>query len=110
MNASMLYRGPDNNEVFIGQNFALGHLRLSILDLDPRSNQPMRYKNHCLVFNGEIFNYQKIKEELEFEFSTDSDTEVVLVSIVEKGIDWFLSRANGFFAIAIITRFLSIAP
>jgi asparagine synthase (glutamine-hydrolysing) len=104
MNASMLYRGPDNNEVFIGQNFALGHLRLSILDLDPRSNQPMRYKNHCLVFNGEIFNYKKIKEELEFEFSTDSDTEVVLVSIVEKGIDWFLSRANGFFAIAIINE------
>ena len=104
MNASMLYRGPDNNEVFIGQNFAFGHLRLSILDLDPRSNQPMRYKNHYLVFNGEIFNYKKIKEELEFEFSTDSDTEVVLVSIVEKGIDWFLSRANGFFAIAIINE------
>lgn len=100
----MLYRGPDNDEVFVGRNFAFGHLRLSILDLDPRSNQPMRYKNHCLVFNGEIFNYQKIKEELEIEFKTDSDTEVVLVSIVEKGIDWFLSRANGFFAIAIINE------
>ena len=104
MNASMFYRGPDNNEVFIGRNFALGHLRLSILDLDPRSNQPMRYKNHCLVFNGEIFNYKKIKEELDVELKTDSDTEVVLVSIVEKGIDWFLSRANGFFALAIVNE------
>lgn len=102
MNASMLYRGPDNNEVVIGPNFAFGHLRLSILDLNPRSNQPMVYKNHCLVFNGEIFNYKKIKEELNFKFTTDSDTEVVLISIVEKGIDWFLSRANGFFAIAIL--------
>jgi len=53
MNASMLHRGPDNNEVYISENFALGHLRLSILDLDNRSNQPMRYKNHSLVFNGE---------------------------------------------------------
>jgi asparagine synthase (glutamine-hydrolysing) len=104
MNASMFYRGPDNNEVFIGRNFALGHLRLSILDLDPRSNQPMRYKNHCLVFNGEIFNYKKIAEELDVELRTDSDTEVVLVSIVEKGINWFLSRANGFFAIVIINE------
>ena len=79
MNASMLYRGPDNNEVFLGRNFALGHLRLSILDLDPRSNQPMSYKNHCLVFNGEIFNYKAIGEELDVELKTDSDTEVVLV-------------------------------
>jgi len=104
MNASMLHRGPDNNEVYISENFALGHLRLSILDLDNRSNQPMRYKNHSLVFNGEIFNYKKIREELELDFKTDSDTEVVLLSIVEKGIDWFLSRANGFFAIAIINE------
>lgn len=104
MNASMLYRGPDNNEVITGRNFALGHLRLSILDLDPRSNQPMRYKNHCLVFNGEIFNYEKIREELGVKLKTESDTEVVLVAIVEKGIDWFLSRANGFFAIAIINE------
>ena len=104
MNASMLYRGPDNNEFHVGRNFVLGHLRLSILDLDPRSNQPMRYKNHCLVFNGEIFNYKKIKKELDVELKTNSDTEVVLVSIVENGIDWFLSRANGFFAIAIINE------
>lgn len=104
MNSSISHRGPDNNEYFTGRNFAFGHLRLSILDLDSRSNQPMRYKNHSLIFNGEIFNYREIKEELNIEFKTDSDTEVVLVSIVERGIEWFLSKANGFFAIAIFNE------
>lgn len=101
MNSSMIYRGPDNNGKYIGKDFAFGHLRLSILDLDSRSNQPMFYKNHILVFNGEIFNYRQIRQDLNYKFMTDSDTEVVLVSIVEKGIEWFLRRANGFFAIAI---------
>lgn len=76
------HRGPDNQNVaFVGNRIGLGHVRLSILDLDERSNQPFKYKDLYLVFNGEIFNYIEIKQELEtlgYNFITTSDTEVVV--------------------------------
>jgi asparagine synthase (glutamine-hydrolysing) len=104
MNKELVHRGPDNNEAFHNDSFALGHLRLSIIDLDERANQPMCYKDHLIVYNGEVFNYKEIRKELSLEFITDSDTEVVLKSVVQMGIDWFLKRANGFFAFAIINK------
>lgn len=104
MNSSIAHRGPDNNEFYLSQKYAYGHLRLSILDIDSRANQPMRYKNHVLVYNGEIFNYKQIRNELKYNFKTDSDTEVILIAVVEKGIDWFLKKANGFFAFAIMNE------
>ena len=52
------FRGPDNLSVEKINNVFLGHLRLSVLDLDKRSNQPFRYKNLCITYNGEIYNFK----------------------------------------------------
>ena len=104
MNNSLIHRGPDHGGVsIISSNVALGHRRLSILDLDSRSNQPMQSKScrYTITYNGEIFNFEQIKGELSYSFETESDTEVIVVALELKGLDWFLSRANGMFAIAI---------
>ena len=63
MNKILLHRGPDNSGYYVKENFALGHNRLSIIDLEERSNQPFfdiskRYK---IIFNGEIYNYKELK-------------------------------------------------
>lgn len=98
------YRGPDASEVFCeSQKIVLGHSRLSIIDLHEASNQPMRYLNLVVCFNGEIYNYLELKAELMlvgYEFSTASDTEVLL-----KAYDYWgegcLQKLNGMFAFAI---------
>ena len=76
------YRGPDFTGEFISKekNFYSWHHRLSIIDLKKESNQPFRYKNYVILFNGEIYNYKKIKEKLsnKFKFKTNGDTEVLL--------------------------------
>ena len=58
------FRGPDYTGVLQKDELSFGHLRLSILDLDVRSNQPMQMDDYTIVFNGEIYNFQEIKEEL----------------------------------------------
>lgn len=97
------YRGPDYTGILKKDNITLGHLRLAILDLDARSNQPYQYNHFTLVYNGEIYNFKDIREELEEEgyfFQTTSDTEVLI-----KGYDaWgkkVLDKLNGMFAFAI---------
>lgn len=75
------HRGPDNSNIFVKDNCFLGHRRLSIIDLDDRSNQPFKFKNRVIIYNGEIFNYIEIKNKLidvGYTFSTTSDTEVVI--------------------------------
>src|SRR5882724_13192258 len=79
------YRGPDNTGVYNYNKVTLGHKRLAILDLDPRSNQPFHSsdKSVSIIFNGEIYNYKQIKFELSnlgHKFSTESDTEVIIES------------------------------
>lgn len=104
MNTSIKHRGPDAKDFFLFKDgLALGHVRLSIIDVRDLANQPMssNSKNWNIVFNGEIYNFQEIKEELTYNFLSNSDTEVILAAIEEKGIDWFLSKANGMFAIAL---------
>ncbi|SKA71536.1 asparagine synthase (glutamine-hydrolysing) [Paucidesulfovibrio gracilis DSM 16080] len=79
----MPWRGPDARGVFEAPGVALGHLRLSILDLSDAANQPMSDEHgNVLVFNGEIYNYRELREELAevHEFRTQSDTEVVLAA------------------------------
>jgi asparagine synthase (glutamine-hydrolysing) len=102
MNSAISHRGPDASGMYLNGNIALGHQRLSIIDLDRRSNQPFKdpTNRYQLVYNGEVFNYLSLKKELNYNFLTTSDTEVVLMSIILKGLDWFLERANGFFAFA----------
>lgn len=100
---SIKFRGPDNLGYEKIDTLAFGHLRLSIIDLDERANQPFTYKQFTIVFNGEIYNFKDIKEELRLEgytFSTTSDTEVLI-----KGFEFWgkevLSKLNGMFAFVI---------
>ena len=102
MNSSIEHRGKDADGVFIAPNIALGHRRLSIIDLNPTGNQPMQSGsgNWTIVFNGEIYNHSQIRNEIRnYEFKGESDTEVIVASFENYGIDWFLERANGMFAI-----------
>lgn len=106
---SIEHRGPDHLGTFSGDNFIFGHVRLSILDLDPRSNQPMLLDgaNYVLTFNGEIYNFKEIKKELEAQgekFQTESDTEVILVGYRAWGMDKFLEKASGMFAFALLDQ------
>ncbi|MGE7272719.1 asparagine synthase (glutamine-hydrolyzing) [Brevibacillus panacihumi] len=97
---SMIHRGPDASGITkISDKAAIGHSRLSIIDLNFKSNQPMLDNSgrYYLSYNGEIVNYTEIRDELTYEFRTNSDTEVILASIIEKGIDWLLSKAVGMF-------------
>ena len=104
-------RGPDNsshsvNKLDKGFYITLLHTRLSILDLDKRSDQPMRYKNINLIFNGEIYNYLELKKELNknFNFETNSDTEVLLKQIYKKGLPG-INECEGMFALAFFDFF-----
>ena len=104
MISCMKHRGPNNQSIeVISDGIAFAHVRLSIIDLDIASNQPMYSNNKrwLIAFNGEIYNYQEIKKELQYDFKTNGDTEVILAAIEQYGIDWFLERANGMFAIAL---------
>lgn len=103
MNFSIEHRGPDASGIYIHNNLALGHRRLSIIDTRAISNQPMHSNNEewHIVFNGEIYNFLEIKVHLDYVFKTNSDTEVIIAAIDTMGIEWFLERANGMFSIAI---------
>lgn len=98
------HRGPDFQKVFVGDFVALGHRRLSIIDLNPQSNQPMSAEDgrYQLVFNGEIYNYKNLRQELSskgVQFETESDTEVLMQLLIHEGKD-ALNKLNGFFAFA----------
>lgn len=101
------FRGPDQlglkvlkQEPFI----AFGHNRLSIIDLDPRSNQPFTYQDSVhIAFNGEIYNFKSLKENLHkkgYSFKTESDTEVICAAYLEYGEDC-INHFNGMFAFVI---------
>jgi asparagine synthase (glutamine-hydrolysing) len=77
------HRGPDAQKIWVHNNVALSHQRLSIIDLDPRSDQPFIKNGLVIIFNGEIYNYKQLKNEIlklvpDIEFTTTSDTEVLL--------------------------------
>ena len=94
------FRGPDYTGVLQKDELSFGHLRLSILDLDVRSNQPMQMDDYTIVFNGEIYNFQEIKEELTslgHIFNTTGDTEVLLKAYQEWG-QAAVPKLNGMFA------------
>lgn len=100
---SINFRGPDYMGIFQENGLSYGHLRLSILDLDERSNQPMSLDDYIIVFNGEIYNFQEIKDELislGHTFNTTGDTEVLLKGYKEWG-QAVVPKLNGMFAFAI---------
>jgi asparagine synthase (glutamine-hydrolysing) len=101
MNRTIKSRGPDADGTYIDGKISLGHVRLSIIDLSSKANQPMRYNNDLfLVYNGEIYNFIELKKDLENKgviFTTRSDTEVLLNGYHYYGFDFF-SKLNGIFA------------
>jgi asparagine synthase (glutamine-hydrolysing) len=104
---SAAYRlgGAENGDLSAYSGIALGHRRLSIIDLSPQSAQPMRSQNSTasIVYNGELYNYLELRAEListGFRFRTNSDTEVILAAYEAWGEEC-LHRFNGMFAFAI---------
>jgi asparagine synthase (glutamine-hydrolysing) len=98
-------RGPDAGAVAIKDNIAFGHRRLKIIDLSDSANQPMNNQKNdvSLVFNGEIYNFKELREDLKKMgrvFRTHSDTEVLLQAYEVWGINSF-KKFNGMFAFAI---------
>lgn len=103
---AMAHRGPDAEGIFVDDEVALGHRRLSIIDLSTAANQPFSDPSgrYVLVFNGEIYNFREIRDELKGTgFLTSSDTEVVLHAYLRWGPDC-LSRFRGMFAFAVWDR------
>jgi asparagine synthase (glutamine-hydrolysing) len=100
---SIQFRGPDHTGVKQVDKITLGHLRLSIIDLDERSNQPMFYEGLYITFNGEIYNFLDIKAELiglGYVFKTTSDTEVLICGYKQWGAT-IVNKINGMFAFCI---------
>ena len=107
MMEKMKHRGPDDEGVFIDGNVGLGFVRLSILDLSIAGHQPMHSHNnrYVIIFNGEVYNYIEIREELknDFHFKTGTDTEVVLAAYQKWGKSC-LDKFNGMFAFVIFDK------
>ncbi len=105
----LAHRGPDHTGVFREPGVGLAHTRLSLLDLSPRSNQPFwdGSQRYCLVYNGEIYNFKALRNDLErqgVQFRTTCDTEVLLESIVHTGLDETLPKLEGMYAFALYDK------
>ena len=102
MTDAIAHRGPDDEGHYIDVNIALGHRRLSVLDLTPAGHQPMANEDGTvvLVYNGEIYNHLELKVQLQalgYQFRSRTDTEVLLKGYEAWGID-IVERLNGMFA------------
>lgn len=104
------HRGPDNKGYYVEKNpkckVALGHRRLSIIDLNSTSNQPMIFKNLVMIFNGEIYNYIELRKILQskgYGFKSNGDTEVLIKAFHFWGIK-ILNKLNGMFAISLYDK------
>lgn len=111
MNDTIYLRGPDSHGVWSDQahGLALGHRRLSILDLSPEGHQPMVSRNgrFIIVFNGEVYNFRDLRAELEaagHAFRGHSDTEIMLAAFCQWGVQAATKRFNGMFAFAVWDR------
>ncbi len=105
MAAALQHRGPESEGFWINDNNNVGfaHRRLSIIDLHSRADQPLHYLHYTIIFNGEIYNYVELKDDLRakgYSFTTDSDTEVIPAAFDCWGIRC-LHRFDGMFAFAL---------
>lgn len=107
INSIIAHRGPDDEGFYFEKNFAFGHRRLAILDLSKEGHQPMHYlDNYTITYNGEIYNYLELKEELildGYSFQSKTDTEVILASYDKWGEECVL-KFNGMWAFAIYDK------
>jgi len=108
MNKTLIHRGPDFQGYYTDQNLSLGHVRLSILDLSEKGNQPMGLKDneYVIVYNGEVYNFRELKMDLinkGYKFKSETDTEVVLNLYKECGCESF-KKLNGIFAFVIYDK------
>ena len=108
MTQSLNHRGPDANGIYFDSNvgIGLGHTRLSIIDLTSNANQPMisHSKRYVMVYNGEVYNYSEIRQELKnINWKSNSDSEVILEAFERWGNN-FTKKLNGMFAIAIYDK------
>jgi asparagine synthase (glutamine-hydrolysing) len=112
MNDTLAHRGPDDSGLWLTENsgyhIGLAQRRLSIIDLSPLGHQPMSYDNDNLiiVYNGEIYNFQTLRRQLEndgYSFKSQSDTEVLLGAYQKWGVEC-LEHLQGMFAFAIYDR------
>ena len=106
--SSLQHRGPDGDGIWCEKNIGLGHTRLSIIDLSDTATQPMvsQCGRYVLVYNGEIYDNTTLKCSLRargYEFRSTSDTEIVLYSLVEWGLE-ALNKFNGMFALCMWDR------
>ena len=104
----LAHRGPDGSGHLVRDNVALGHRRLSIIDLSQKAHQPMSDEDEScwIVYNGECYNYRSLREQLVsrgHRFKSQSDTEVILQLYRERG-EAFLQDIDGMFALAIWDR------
>jgi asparagine synthase (glutamine-hydrolysing) len=100
------HRGPDGYGYHADVGIGLVHTRLALLDLNPRSDQPLwdKQQRYCLLYNGEIYNFKELRFELEqrgVEFRTTSDTEVLLEWLINCGVEATLPVLEGMFAFAL---------
>lgn len=108
MNDRIAHRGPDQEGIYCDDHVSLGHRRLSIIDLSEAGRNPMwnREKNVGIVFNGEIYNFQEIREELlkmGYTFNSKTDTEVIIYAYEAWGIEC-VKKFNGMWAFAIYDK------
>ncbi len=108
MMKKMKHRGPNDEGTYFDKGIGLGFVRLSILDLSPLGHQPMHDETDrfTIIFNGEIFNYIELREELlakGHRFKSQTDTEVLLHAYIEYGVN-FLDKLNGMWAFAIYDK------
>ncbi len=104
-NEAQAHRGPDLGKMFVEERIGLAHRRLSILDLSPAGNQPMSDESgrYTIVYNGEIYNFKQIREELMadgVEFTSETDTEVLLQIFIKEG-EKCLNKLDGFFSFCV---------
>ena len=105
MNQAIKHRGPDDEGIYKHQNMILGHVRLSIIDISKKGKQPMTNDGRFWIsYNGEIYNFKEIKKELidlGHKFFSETDTEVILCSYKEWGVNCF-AKFNGMWSFVIL--------